>query len=157
MKNIMVLLGFLGFASTSFAQHETASEESHIPHGPHHLSVLLADTRVSNEDRSATFGIDYEYRVSPLIGLGTVVERAFGELDATTILAVADIHIYEGFIMQVGPGFEAAEGERIFVARAGILYEFEYENFTLSPQLHWDYHRRNENAVVVAIALGFAF
>ena len=50
--------------------------------------------------------IDYEYKLSPLIGLGAVIEHAYGGLDATTLLAVADIHIYEGFTMQVGPGFE---------------------------------------------------
>jgi hypothetical protein len=157
MKNILLLLGLLIFASTTLAQHETANPESHVPHGPHHLSVLVADTQERNEGGNATFGIDYEYRVSPLIGLGAVIERAYGELDATTLLAVADIHIYEGFIMQVGPGFESGEGEKIFVARAGILYEFEYEKFTLSPQLHWDYHRGKDNAVVIAVALGFAF
>ena len=72
--------------------------------GPHHLSILLEDTRIDGEGDNSTFGIDYEYRVSPLIGLGAVIEHAYGELDATTLLALADIHIYEGFTMQVGRG-----------------------------------------------------
>lgn len=151
------LIGVLGLMASANAQHESAGEEAHIPHGPHHLSILLADTHINSEGDNATFGIDYEFRVSPLLGLGAVIEHAYGEVDATTLLAVADIHIYEGFIMQVGPGFEHRESENVFVARAGILYEFEYENFTLSPQLHWDFHQSEANAIVAGIALGFSF
>lgn len=158
MKYFLLLLGVFGLMTSANAQHESRGEEEvHIPHGPHHLSILLADTHVNSEGNNSTFGIDYEFRVSPLLGLGAVIEHAYGELDATTLLAVADIHIYEGFIMQVGPGIEHRESENVFVARAGILYEFEYENFTLSPQLYWDFHRDEANAIVLGIALGFSF
>lgn len=157
MKYILLLLGVFGLIASANAQHESGGGEVHIPHGPHHLSILLADTHVNSEGNSSTVGIDYEFRVSPLLGLGAVIERAYGELDATTLLAVADIHLYDGFIMQVGPGFERRHSENVLVARAGVLYEFEYDNFTLSPQLHWDYHRDEANAIVLGIALGFAF
>ena len=135
-----------------------ATEENHVsPHGPYHLSVVLADTHVDGEGSNATVGIDFEYRMSQLLGIGAVVEYAWGELDATTVLAVADIHLHDGWVMQVGPGFERRHGEDILVSRVGFLYEFEWKNFTLSPQLHWDYHRDEENAVVAGFALGFSF
>lgn len=157
MKFFLLLLGVFGLIASANAQYEAEGNEAHIPHGPHHLSILLADTRIDGEGDNSTLGIDYEYRVSPLIGLGAVIEHAYGELDATTLLAVADIHIYEGFTMQVGPGFEHRESENVFVARAGILYEFEYENFTISPQLHWDFHQDEASAMVAGFAIGFSF
>jgi hypothetical protein len=157
MKDIWILLGFLSFASTSLAQQEADSEGSHIPHGPHHFSVLAGETHENGEGNNATLGIDYEYRINPLLGLGVIVEHAYGELDATTLLGVADFHVYEGFIVQVGTGFEHKESENIFVATLGFLYEIEYENFTLSPQVHWGYHEGEPNAVVAGIALGFSF
>lgn len=157
MRIFWALVISIGFTSSVMAQHESAIEEIHIPHGPHHLSVLLADTHASGEGNNSTLGIDYEYRISPLLGVGVVLEHAYGELDATTALAVADVHIYNGFIMQLGPGFEHRESENVFVARVGVLYEFEYENFTLSPQLHWDYHNGEANALVAGFALGFSF
>ncbi|MEH6558881.1 MAG: hypothetical protein V7459_11340 [Oceanicoccus sp.] len=157
MRNTWILLGLLSFASTSFAQHEAAGEESHIPHGPHHLSILVARTHLSSEGDNATFGIDYEYRISPLLGVGAVIEHAFDELDATTALGVVDIHIYKGFAIQVGPGVEHRKGEYVFVARTGVLYEIEYKNFTLSPQLHWDYHHEEANAIVAGISIGLSF
>ena len=135
-----------------------AAEEGHVsPHGPYHLSAVLADTHVDGEGNNPTIGIDFEYRMNRLLGLGAVVEQAWGELHASTLLAVADIHLHEGWVIQVGPGFEHREGEDVFVSRAGLLYEFEWQNFTLSPQLHWDYHQHEENAVVAGFALGFSF
>ncbi len=133
------------------------SESNHGFHSPHHLSVLNGDTYVSGEGNNATIGIDYEYRVNDFLGLGAVIEKAYGELDAVTVLAVADLHLYKGFIAQVGPGFERRHSENVAVARIGFLYEFELAKFTLSPQLHWDYHDGETNALVAGMALGFSF
>ena len=157
MKVLSIGLGMLGLIFSTLTYSEEAVEETHIPHGPHHFSVLLADTHIDGEGNNATLGLDYEYRVSSLLGLGTVLEHASGDLEATTLLAVTDVHLYEGLIMQIGPGYEHRDGDNVFVARTGFLYEFEYENFTLSPQLHWDYHSGETNAFVAGIALGFSF
>jgi len=140
-----------------FAQEHETQAESYLIHGPHHLSVLLADTHIDGEGNNFTVDIDYEYRVNQLLGLGGVVEKANGELDAVTTLAVADIHLNNGLIFQLGPGYERRHHENVLVSRIGGLYEFEIENFTISPQLHWDYHEHGPNAVVAGIALGFAF
>ena len=154
---VQLLISFL-FMSPVFAeQGESSSEQGHSTHGPHHLSVLLADTNVSGEGDNFTVGLDYEYRVSELLGLGTVIERAYGEIDATTLLAVADIHFQNGLIMQVGPGFERKDNDNVFISRVGVLYEFEVDHYTLSPQLHWDYHDGEANAIVAGIAFGFSF
>ncbi|MFK7958447.1 MAG: hypothetical protein AB8B96_20315 [Lysobacterales bacterium] len=157
MKTFCIGLAGLLMSSSVLAQHESGPEGIHVPHGPHHLSVLIADTHVSEEGDNFTVGVDYEYRVSPLLGIGAVVEYAFGELEATTVLAVADVHLNNGIIVQVGPGFENRHSDNVFVARIGMLYEFEMGNLTLSPQLHWDYHNGEANAVVAGVALGFAF
>jgi hypothetical protein len=135
----------------------SSSEAEHSVHGRNHLSVLLANTHVTEEGNNATVGIDYEYRVNKLLGVGAIIERAYGELNATTVLAVADIHFHNGLIMQVGPGVELAEDENVFVSRVGILYEYEIEHYTISPQLHWDYHHDESNAVIAGLALGFSF
>ena len=137
-----------------FANEAQPVHETH----PHHLSLLSAGTYVDGEDETAiTFGIDYEYRVSELIGLGVVAERALGELDATTVLAVADIHLWKGLAIQVGPGVEFAEGEEFLIGRLGALYEFEIGNkFTVSPQAHYD-ASEGKDAIVFGIAVGRAF
>lgn len=146
------------FVSPVFADHdESSAKQGHSVHGPHHLSMLVGNTHARGESDSFTVGLDYEYRVNELLGVGAVFERAFGVLDATTILAVADIHFLNGLIVQVGPGFEHNGGEDVFVGRIGALYEFEFNNYTLSPQLHWDYHDGEANTVVSGVAFGFSF
>lgn len=122
-----------------------------------HLSVLTGGTHIPHVDATAwTLGLDYEYRVNHPLGLGMVVEHAFGELDATTVLAVADIHLRRGLVLQVGPGIEFIDGHSTLVGRVGALYEFEFSNhFTISPQLHYDVSR--ENSIVFGLAAGMSF
>ena len=141
---------FLGISM--FPAH--ASEEVHEPN---HLSVFVGNTDFSEHGSGLTLGIDYEYRVSPLLGLGSVVEYAYGSLDALTVLAVADIHITDQFIVQVGPGFEHSSEHDFAVTRLGTLYEYRYHGYTISPQLHVDYHFGHGSSVVAGLALGFDF
>lgn len=154
---VQFLISFLLVSPVFAGESESGLGQQHSKQGPHHLSMLLADTHADGEGDNFTLGIDYEYRVSELLGVGTVVERAYGELDATTLLAVADLHFQNGLIVQVGPGAERKDDDNIFVARLGVLYEFEIDNFTISPQIHWDYHDGEANTVVTGLALGFSF
>lgn len=130
-------------------------------HGAHHLSVILGGTHIEGEGTAETIGLDYEYRISDRVGLGAVVEHAAGEIDATTSLAVVDVHPFNNqLIVQLGVGVEARSGDEeddVFVARTGVLYEFGHGRYSWSPQLHWDYHDGHPNAVVVGVAFGVAF
>lgn len=134
-----------------------ASEKTHGVHGHHHLSVLVGVTDIEGEGTNDTLGIDYEYRVSDFLGIGIVAEYAFEELDAWTVLAVTDLHVVEGLVIQVGPGVEHTSKHDLFVYRLGALYEFEFGRWTVSPQAHFDYHDGGENAVVLGLAFGVNF
>lgn len=125
---------------------------------PHHLSVFVGGTHIDEEDETAvTIGVDYEYRVSDLLGLGFVVEQALGEIDSTTVLAVADIHLIHGLAVQVGPGIEFVDDTEFAIARLGMLYEVELgDHFTISPQFHYDLSEA-EDAIVFGVAVGRAF
>ncbi len=128
---------------------------------PHHLSLFMGGTHVLNEDHTGeTFGVDYEYRVSKLLGVGFVAEHAFGEVDSTTLLAVADIHTPLGFILQIGPGveiFDEDEEGNLFIFRVGGLYEFEFDAFTVSPQFHVDFADNADDSLVFGLAIGSHF
>jgi hypothetical protein len=132
-------------------------EHHHWQQSPHHLSLLVATTNTDEHGDAFTLGVDYEYRVNDFLGIGLVAEYAFGDIEAFTYLAVADLHITNNFIAQVGPGVEFFDGEEIPVARVGLLYEFELSGLTLSPQLHYDYHHDHDDAIVAGLAFGIAF
>lgn len=123
---------------------------------PRHLSLFLGGTE-EDQETGGTVGLDYEQRVTDLIGVGAVAEYAGGEVDAWTFLGVADIHVWEGLAIQTGPGLEHIDGTDWFVYRIGALYEFELgEGVTLSPQVHVDLTAR-EDAFVAGVAIGRAF
>ncbi len=159
----ILLLMIAGFVSPVYAQIDVEFDESKR----HHFSVVNGSTTIFEADETAfTLGFDYEYRVNSLLGVGVVAEQAFGDIDATTILAVADIHLWRGLAVQTGPGVEFideetgfGEEENVtnFVYRIGTLYEIEFEGgYTLSPQVHYDISS-SEDALVVGVAFGLAF
>ncbi len=140
-------------AGCASAQHHEPVDWRELPH---HFSVLTGAT-IEEEESGPTIGLDYEYRVSDFVGLGGVVEYASEDIDATTVLAVADLHLTHQFILQTGPGFESrGGGDTEFVYRLGVLYEWEWGGRTLSPQLHYD-ATSGEDAVVLALAVGVCF
>lgn len=147
-QGVLSLILFILTFSAHASEHE---------HGPNHISLFIGHTDFSEHGNGETVGIDYEYRVSQLLGLGSVVECAFGSLDALTVLAVADIHLTNEFIIQVGPGYEYTSEHEFFVSRLGALYEFRYNGYTFSPQFHVDYHEGVGSSKVVGLAVGFDF
>jgi hypothetical protein len=154
LKRLILVVTF-GLLSSQYGYGSTSPHDWHA--SPHHVSVLLASTSINGEESAFTLGFDYEYRVNDFLGLGVVAEYAFEDIDAYTYLLVADLHITNNFIAQVGPGMEFHGGDKIEVARLGLLYEFEFSGITLSPQLHYDYHKDHPDAIVAGLAIGFAF
>lgn len=152
-----LLLGASVLAVSAAASAEEPLWETH----PNHFSVVLAATD-DGPETAFTVGGDYEHRVNGFLGIGGVVERAFGEIDATTLLAVADLHLWRGLAVQTGPGVELVDSrgeeraEEEFVYRIGALYEFEFGHATFSPQVHYDV-TTGEDAVVFGGALGYYF
>lgn len=144
----------------SLAVVKASAEEDHDPLNtsahPHHLSLFLGNTKLDDES-GFTIGVDYEYRLNAFVGLGSVIEYSAGDLDAWTVLAVTDLHITNQWIAQLGPGAEFTSEHELFVFRVGTLYEFEVADWTISPQVHFDYHDGHDNATVVGLAIGHAF
>ncbi|MDC0302536.1 hypothetical protein OAL23_00065 [bacterium] len=125
---------------------------------PHHLSFLPAWTFSEDGEGAFTVGIDYEYRVDSFWGIGGVLEYAFEPFDTTTILAVADLHIHKGLVIQTGPGFVVEEEKELLTYRIGLLYEFELpNNLSFSPQVHYDIIDEVEDEWIVAFAFGWSF
>ncbi len=164
MRNASAGLGaklWMVAACLALASAADAQEMDWKEH-PHHLSVILAGT-YDTEDYAPTVGLDYEYRLGERLGVGLVIEHAFDEIDATTLLGVLDLHLWRGLAIQTGPGVEILDEdggsgtEEEFTYRIGLLYEFEIgRRMTFSPQLHYDI-TTGENSLIFGGAIGFAF
>jgi len=124
----------------------------------HHLSAVIGGSYIPEiEETVFTLGVDYEYRVNRLLGVGFVAEQTFADVDGTTLIAVADIHLWRGLAIQVGPGIELVDDVTYAIGRLGTLYEIELEHeFTIAPQVHYDFSE-GEDAIVFGIGIGKAF
>lgn len=102
---VKIALGLV--TALAFAPDVAAKGSAHHwETSPHHLSALVGTTYTKECGNAFTLGIDYEYRLNDFLGVGFVAEYAFEDLDAYTYLLVADLHITNNFIAQIGPGVE---------------------------------------------------
>lgn len=153
LHRLGLFLAALAIAPAAAAQ---AREE---PFRRHHVSVVLGGTTAPRENETGfTFGVDYEYRLRERFGLGGVVERAGGRLNATSLIALVDVHLSRQLVVQAGPGVTFEEGERFVVGRIGGYYEFELRKYTLSPTVSYDFAGGGRpDEVVFGVQLGRQF
>ena len=156
---IIALFSFLISIPVSATDGETEGDNK--PHKRNHISIITGVTHVPNEDETAlTIGIDYERELTDNIGVGFVVEHALGELDATSIFAVMDIHIGKGFVIQAGPGLEFIDDETLNVGRVGLFYEIDLESsfgdLIVAPSFSYDISEE-EDSLVFGLAFGTKF
>lgn len=117
------------------------------------LSVFIGGT--TNTDATAfTIGLDYQYRINKLIGVGLVLDYATQEIKSLLLAPAAFLHLWH-FEIVVAPGAEFSGDEVSFVFRTGIGYEFELNRFTISPSLLFDTERNEKESLVYGVAFGF--
>ena len=139
-------------AQTAEAETDAVEEESESRHS---LSVFVGGT--STEHISAfTLGLDYQYRVTPVIGVGALFDHAFGEIKSTIIGAALFLHFkqWEGTIAPAAEFHGDSEEEAALAFRFGLGYEIELGSWKLVPSLLFHTERGGEPALVYGVAFG---
>ncbi len=136
--SLTLVLGALLSAGVSAQEHPAREHDSQASHEPHStVGIFIGDT---NEDRrnGFTVGLEYEYRVSQLLGLGITAEHVAGEFD--TNVFVAPIALHSGpWKVYAGPGIEDGEEGSEFLMRVGLEYGFHFGEYEISPQVDVDF------------------
>lgn len=149
-RRVRIGLISIGLLLTQSAAGEGASQ-------PHHLSVLLGWTELIDESTSGfTYGIDYEYAFTSILGVGFVAEYAVGDADTASVFAVVDIHLTEHFVLQVGPGFESSDLDDSAAFRVGGYWEFDIGEVLLSTTVSYDV-AEEDDSVVAGFLIGKKF
>lgn len=156
--SLTLVLGALLPAGVSAEEHPAeehdshTSHENHDSHEPHStVGIFIGDT---NEDRrnGFTVGLEYEYRVSQLLGLGITAEHVAGEFD--TNVFVAPIALHSGpWKVYAGPGIEDGEEGSEFLMRVGLEYGFHFGEYEISPQVDVDFVD-GEQLFVLGVVVG---
>lgn len=168
---IVFVAAFPG-ASLGQEQHsetESAEEAFH----KNHLSLFTGGTTESSDGSASTafsLGLDYERRVSRLIGLGIGGEFVFGGEEREALVGLLlNLHPAGGLVLAAGPGLEFpkeghAEGEDESGTethaglRIGVVYEFEVgHRYSIAPSIYTDFIEGKEPTFVWGLAFGVGF
>jgi hypothetical protein len=137
------------------AEEAEHSEKGGVHDHRHHLALFLGATHTDEEDEFS-IGIDYEYRLKPILGVGGLVEYTGGVLETTVVAAALFIHPYDEWRLVLAPGFENEGSDNEFLFRAGVSYQFPVGKWTISPEFNVDFVDGEEN-LVYGLSFGWGF
>ena len=142
--------------TSSFSQEAKEAEESE---GKNEIAVFLGGTSQMSDDGTSAFtlGLDYQYRVGKLIGLGFLFDHAMGDIKSTLIGPFVSFHLRK-FVLITAPALEFSDGETNPTFRLGLAYEIELSNgFAILPTLNYDNERRDEISIVYGFSIAKSF
>ncbi len=179
MKRVAVILCLLfGTGITICAQHDDHKDDKHHKHDDHghhhkhHLAIFNgATTNFDHESTGYSLGVDYEYRISDLIGTGLIAEYVFtgeGEAIVGIPLFLHPVGNLKALVAPIainaekhehndGHGHDHHETEKEwhFGARIGLAYDFHLGKLSIGPSVSTDI--ANTTALVYGIAIGIGF
>ncbi len=117
--------------------------------------ILGATTRDGHT--GATIGLEYERRLSDLIGVGAVAEVTPNGREFVGAVPVF-FHPVGGLGLSIGPGFSIEDGHAHFLVRFGIGWDFElHEGLSLAPTVSYDLTEGTDDAIVYGLMVSFTF
>ena len=118
---------------------------------------LFLGATTKNSHTHATIGLEYERRLSELIGIGAVAEGSPAGREFVGAVPVF-FHPVGGLALSIGPGFSVDEGHTHFLVRFGVGWDFELPaGLSLAPTLSYDLTEGADDAIVYGLMLSYAF
>jgi hypothetical protein len=151
-------------AKESSAVHHDFTGDSHSAHKAHHLHrnhlalFTGATTNFEHESTDFTIGVDYEYRVNDMFGIGLLGEIVYAEHKETIVGVPFFIHMKNAPLKIVlAPGVIMAEDHHHhkyekFLFRGGLGYDIHMGDYSVTPTLNADVVDGD-----VSLAYGIAF
>jgi hypothetical protein len=147
MKFLFALLATLSLSVSTQAQ--SAGHD-------HHLALFLGATAHHSKTHS-TMGIDYEYLLTPMWGIGAVAETVKSDPDMTVLAALLFIHPIDHLKFFIGAGNETVSSHSTSLTRIGAAYDFHIGEYSISPTVANDHLDGGNSAVVYGISFGIGF
>ncbi|MBK7873811.1 MAG: hypothetical protein IPJ74_25695 [Saprospiraceae bacterium] len=168
-KQIFILI--IGIALTFNA----LAQEQSFPHFriAGLIGHTIVPTNVSEKEHTIvpSWGLDIEYWRNEHFAMGLhndieiqsfIIEHGNDEsLEREFPLVLTLDAIYKmsnGFVFQIGPGYEIEKNESFFLIRAGIEYEIEFgKDWDLSPAIFYDTRVHANDTWTIALGIGKRF
>ena len=151
MKKIMVVMVAVAACAAvpAFGQHK----EDHHGH-KHHVAMFLGNTHNYHGEDAFTVGLDYEFRLHSLLGVGALIDHAAGDIDSTVAGVGIFGHPWRDLRLLVATANEHHHGEDEFVVRVGAMYDFPVMGWSISPTVDVDLLPDGEENWVYGFAVG---
>jgi hypothetical protein len=118
---------------------------------------LFVGATTKDSHTHATIGLEYERRLSDLIGIGAVAEGSPAGREFVGAVPVF-FHPVGGLALSIGPGFSVEDGHAHFLVRFGVGWDFELPaGLSLAPALSYDLTSGTDDAIVYGLMLSYAF
>lgn len=146
---------------TALTTNVFAADDEHHEFKKNIVGVFAGFTSVDHSTE-ATFGVEYEYRFTELVGVGAVYEHTSQAHhgDGTSIyMALLHVHPWQELRLSVGYGTEDIHHEGAHsedVLRFGVAYDFHVGEFGIAPAFNLD-RVGGHTAKVFGVALTKAF
>jgi hypothetical protein len=160
---MIALLVSVGVAQGALAQESEHGEAGHKYHR-NHFSLFVGATEGGNVDgegeerASPTLGLDYERRLSRLLGIGFLADVAAGDRREFVAGIPLVFHAGRSAKFYVAPGIERSKetGHDEALVRLGFMWNFKVRRMTLSPALNVDFVN-GERIYVPGLNVGWGF
>ncbi len=137
----------------SWTPHGQAAEQEATEHDHEAKNEIAVSVGLAHEGREndVAAGLEYERRFTEQFGAGLLVERTWGDHEAT-IYAIPLIMHVDRWKFFLAPGLEDSHGHSEDLVRLGAGYEFEVGSATIVPTLADDFVGRKTHVFGLAEA-----
>jgi hypothetical protein len=123
---------------------------------PNVIELFVGGTFDSG-DGELSLGATYERRFGEKFGIGAIAEYTDDSPNREWVFAIPLFwHVIDPWKVLIAPGVERTDGDNEYMTRLGASYEFEFDGWTLAPELNFDFVD-GEVKTVVGISFGWEF
>jgi hypothetical protein len=150
----------LALAAQPVMAQETEGEDAveWAEEGRHELGLFLGVTDKKG-DTGFSVGLDYEYRLSEMFGIGGFLEYTGSDFRDGIVGVPFYVHPWKELKLVAAPGveIEAEDGSESFLVRVGAEYGFGIgRGFEIAPALYLDF-TSEDVAIVAGAAIARSF
>ncbi len=140
--------------------HHTGGDQHEAGHlHKNHFALFLGTTQPDEHgertDAAFTVGIDYERRLTKLIGVGFLADVVTGGNREYLVGVPLFLHVGKRGKFQLAPGWHKVDEDQAkgLVWRTGFIWDFEVGKNTISPSVYYDI-TEHENLFVLGVGIG---
>ena len=156
LLHTVLFLGCFFIPLISVLGQEHEMEDTHSE-DHYHLSAFAGFTTNYKGKQGYKLGVEYEYRLTELIGVGGTFDFTGRDFDifafsVGTVFYPFDIPLIPAF----GVGAKNYEGKWDPFVRAMLAYDFHLDNFSLGPMVMYDFFPNQKDIMSYGITVGYS-